>query len=69
MLQRKDGGGNQDRHLFAVAYGFESGPYRHFSLSEAYVAAHKTVHGMETLHVGLYRLGSRCLVRSILEHE
>ena len=69
MLQGKDGGGHQHRHLLGVADGLERRPDGHFRLAEAHVAADEPVHGAAVLHILFHGLGGALLIRRILVHE
>ena len=53
MLLGKHRGGNQNRHLLAVHDGLHHGAEGNLGLTEAHVAAEKTVHGDGGLHVVL----------------
>ena len=69
VLQGKDGGRNQHRHLLGIAHRLESRADGDFRLAEADVAAHQAVHGAAFLHVLLDGFGRPLLIRRILIHE
>ena len=69
MLQAEYGGGHEESHLLAVRNCLESGPDGYFGLSEAYIAAHQTVHRAAVLHIPFYGYRGALLVRSVLVHK
>ena len=54
VLKGKNGGGNQDCHLFAVGYRFKSSPDGYLGLPESHISAYQPVHGESSFHSGLY---------------
>ena len=66
VLKSQHRGRHQHCHLLAVACRLEGCAYRHLRLSEAHIAAHKSVHGSCALHVGLYVHGGFVLVGRVL---
>ena len=53
MLLGKDGGGDQNRRLFAVHNGLHHRPESNFRFTKAHIAAQKPVHGNGGLHIVL----------------
>src|SRR5579884_2018584 len=53
VLERKHGGGSENRHLLAVAERLEGRAHGHFGLAVPDVAAQQAVHGMLVFHVAL----------------
>ena len=66
VLEGKDGGGNQYRHLLAVGHRLEGGTQSHLGLAVAHVAAEQTVHGGGALHIRLDVLNGGELSRGLL---
>ena len=48
---------NQHGNLLGIAGRLEGSADSYLRLSEAYIAANQAVHGLGTLHIGLYVLG------------
>ena len=69
MLQSKNSSRNKHGHLLAVGDCLECRTYRHFSLTEAYVSADKSVHRTIILHIPLDGLDRLFLIRCILIHK
>ena len=69
VLLGQQGGGHQHRCLASVLNGLEHGPHGHFGLTEPDVAAHQTVHGHRSFHVGLDVFDGPELVGRLLERE
>ena len=51
VLLGQQGGGGQNRHLFAAGHRHKSGAQRHFGLAKTHIAAHQAVHGARADHV------------------
>ena len=69
VLQGKDGGGNQHRHLLGIAGRLEGRADGYFRLAKSYVSADEAVHGAVILHILLHGLRRSLLIRRILIHE
>ena len=69
MLERKDGRRHKHHHLLAVRHSFECSSDSNLGLSEAHVAADKSVHRTIVLHISLDSVHSLLLIRSVLVHK
>ena len=69
MLIGQYGGGHHHCHLLRVASRLERRADGHLGLTEAYIAAHQTVHRSTAFHIGLHIIGRLQLVGRILIEE
>ncbi len=69
MLLGEQGGGDQHRHLLAVARGNERRTHGHLGFPKAHIAAHQAVHDPRRGHVADNRLNCRRLIRGLLKRE
>src|SRR5882757_1815400 len=53
VLECEDGGGGEDRNLFAIRDSFERRAHRDFRLTVTNIAAEQTIHGRFAFHVAL----------------
>ena len=69
MLLGEQGGGYQDRHLFAAVHRDEGCAHGHFGLAKAHVAAHQAVHRLGREHVGAHSFDGGLLVWGFFKSE
>lgn len=69
MLERQDGGGDEDGNLFAIGDRLEGSADGYLCLAEADVAADETVHRLSELHVVLDVVGGFELVGGVFVDE
>ena len=69
MLLGEQGGGHQQRHLFAVVRREKRGTQCHLGLAEANVAAYQPVHGTRRLQVAQHFVDDARLVGCFFKRE
>ena len=69
MLLGKDGGRNQIYNLFTLLHCLKGNPQCYLRLAVAYIAAHKTIHDLRTLHILLGSFNGQDLVSCLFIGE